>query len=92
MESSRQAPGVPFGYLAWFQRAFAAGPGYTLVPGAPRKIPPAFPLSGDAWPAGLPSVRITKRTPEGGSAMATVKPDPSNGGTALTRTAAALAS
>ncbi len=70
-----------------------AGPGCTLVPGAPRKIPPGMSTFG-----GRLARRIflacgrTECTPEGGSAMATVKPDPSNGGTALTRTAPALAS
>ena len=50
------------------------------------------PFRGTPGPPDLPSVRRTERTPKGGSAMATVKPDPSNGSTALTRTAAALAS
>ena len=49
------------------------------------------PFRGTPGPPDLPSVRRTERTPEGGSAMATVKPGPSNGSTALTRTATAPA-
>ena len=61
-------------------------------PVLPGRFHPACPFRGTPGPPDLPSLRRTECTPEGGSAMATVKPDPSNGGTALTRTAAALAS
>ena len=50
------------------------------------------PFRGTPGPPDLPSVRRTERTPEGRCAMATVKPGPPNGSTALTRTAAAPAS
>ena len=50
------------------------------------------PFRGTPGPPDLPSVRRTERTPKGRCAMATAQPGPSNGSTALTRTAAALAS
>jgi hypothetical protein len=59
---------------------------------SPKDSTRHIPFRGTPGPPVLPSVRRTERTPKGGSAMATVKPGPSNGSTALTRTAAAPAS